>query len=156
MFTHFEAHPHTYGSSIAFLTYFWIPRAIWPDKPTMLGHWLIREYRSGFGSGHSSSFGFTGELFADFGYYSLFFVFLLVIILNWANQFNTFYLSQPRSYTKILVVMIFSYVFFFVRSPITATMTFLVLLVVQYLIRKMLFITIVAPDKTRIKMNCQT
>ena len=137
--TYFENNPHTYGKSILFLTYFWVPRAIWPDKPTMLGHWLIREYRTGFSEGHSSSFGFTGELFADFGYLSLIVVFLLGMALNWADQFRAYQLSQPQSYKKILVGMIFSYVFFFVRSPITATTTFLGILLVYYLIRKLLF-----------------
>lgn len=139
MMMHFENNPHTYGKSILFLTYFWVPRAIWPEKPTMLGHWLIRQYRTGFGEGHSSSFGFTGELYADFGYFSLLFVFLLGMLLNWADQFRAYQLSQPQSYQKILVGMMFSYVFFFVRSPITATMTFLWILLVYYLIRKMLF-----------------
>ena len=105
----------------------------------MLGHWLIREYRTGFSEGHSSSFGFTGELFADFGYLSLIVVFLLGMALKWADQFRAYQLSQPQSYQKILVGMMFSYVFFFVRSPITATTTFLGILLVYYLIRKLLF-----------------
>lgn len=137
--TYFESNPHTYGKSISFITYFWVPRAIWPDKPTMIGHWLIRKYRSGFSEGHSASFGFTGELFADFGYFSLFFVFLLGMLLKWADQFRAFQLAQSMSYPKILVGMIFSYVFFFVRSPITASMTFIGILVVYYLIRRLLF-----------------
>lgn len=136
---YFESNPHTYGKSIAFLTYFWVPRAVWPDKPTMIGHWLIRKYRSGFSEGHSASFGFTGELFADFGYFSLFFVFLLGMLLKWADLFRAYQLAQPMSYSKVLVGMIFSYVFFFVRSPVTSTMTFLVILLVQYLIKKLLF-----------------
>lgn len=137
--TYFESNPHTYGKSILFLTYFWVPRAIWPDKPTMLGHWMIRKYRSGFGEGHSSSFGFTGELFADFGYFSLFFVFLLGMLLKWADLFRAYQLTQPRSYSKILVGMIFSYVFFFVRSPITSSMNFFGILIVYSLIRRLLF-----------------
>lgn len=137
--TYFETNPHTYGKSIAFLTYFWVPRAIWPDKPTMIGHWLIRKYRSGFGEGHSASFGFTGELYADFGYFSLFFVFLLGMLLKWADLFRANQLSQPMSYSKILVGMMFSYVFFFVRSPVTATINFIGILVVYYLIHRLIF-----------------
>lgn len=139
LMAHFENNPHTYGKSVLFLTYFWVPRSLWPDKPTMLGHWLIREYRTGFSEGHSSSFGFTGELFADFGYFSLLFVFLLGILLNWADKFIAYQLAQPMSYPKILVGMILSYVFFFVRSPITATMTFLSILLVYFMIRELLF-----------------
>lgn len=137
--TYFESNPHTYGKSILFLTYFWVPRAVWPDKPTMLGHWMIRKYRSGFGEGHSSSFGFTGELFADFGYFSLFFVFLLGRLLKWADLYGAYQLAQPGSYSKILVGMIFSYVFFFVRSPITSSMNFFGILIVYSLIGRLLF-----------------
>lgn len=137
--TYFENNPHTFGKSISFLTYFWVPRAIWPDKPTMIGHWLIRKYRSGFGSGHSASFGFTGELYADFGYFSLFFVFLLGMLLKWADLFRAYQLATPISYSKVLVGMMFSYVFFFVRSPITASTTFIGILLVYFLIRSLLF-----------------
>lgn len=137
--TYFESNPHTHGKSIAFLTYFWVPRSVWPDKPTMLGHWMIRKYRSGFGEGHSSSFGFTGELFADFGYFSLFFVFLLGVLLKRADMYRAFQLAQPMSYSKILVAMMFSYVFFFVRSPVTSSVNFIGILLVYSLIRKLLF-----------------
>lgn len=137
--TYFENNPHTYGKSISFLTYFWVPRAIWPDKPTMIGHWLIRKFRSGFASGHSASFGFTGELYADFGYFSLFFVFLLGMLLKWADLFRAYQLATPISYSKVLVGMMFSYVFFFVRSPITASTTFIGILLVYFLIRRLLF-----------------
>lgn len=137
--TYFENNPHTHGKSIAFLTYFWVPRSIWPDKPTMLGHWMIRKYRSGFGEGHSSSFGFTGELFADFGYFSLFFVFLLGVLLKRADMYRAFQLAQPMSYSKILVAMMFSYVFFFVRSPVTSSINFIGILLVYSLIRRLLF-----------------
>jgi hypothetical protein len=147
--TYFESNPHTYGKSIAFLTYFWVPRTIWPDKPTMIGHWLIRKYRSGFSEGHSASFGFTGELYADFGYFSLIFVLVIGLALKWADYFRAYHLSKQQSYDKILVGMLFSYVFFFIRSPITSTMTFLSILLVYYLIRKILF------KKVTIKRNRQ-
>ncbi|MDD4244412.1 MAG: O-antigen ligase [Bacilli bacterium] len=137
--TYFESNPHTHGKSIAFLTYFWVPRTVWPDKPTMLGHWMIRKYRSGFGEGHSSSFGFTGELFADFGYFSLFFVFLLGVLLKRVDMYRAFQLAQPMSYSKILVAMMFSYVFFFVRSPVTSSINFIGILLVYSLIRRLLF-----------------
>ncbi|HMM12749.1 MAG TPA: O-antigen polymerase [Bacteroidales bacterium] len=137
--TYFESHPHTYGKSIAFLTYFWIPRQIWPDKPTMLGHWLIREYRSGFGAGHSASFGFVGELYADFGYFSLIFIYFLGILLQRADRFREKQLEHASAYSKIMIGMMFSYVFFFVRSPVTATINFIGILIVYYMFRRILF-----------------
>lgn len=137
--TYFESHSHTYGKTILFITYFWIPRSIWPEKPTMIGHWLIREFRSGFGSTHSASFGFTGELYADFGYFSLFFVFILGIVLRWSEQFKNYYLSEKNAFQKVLVAMIFSYVFFFVRSPMTSTINFIGILAIYFLFKQLLF-----------------
>ena len=139
MFDYFNNNPHTYGRSTLFLTYFWIPRSIWSDKPTMLGNWLIREYRNNFSDGHSSSFGFTGELFADFGYFSLVIVFLMGMLLKRADQFRVFQLSQTGVYPKLLVAMLFPYIFFFVRSPITATMNFIGILIAYYLFKKLIF-----------------
>ncbi len=139
MMRHFENNSHTYGKSLAFLTVFWIPRSLWPEKPTMLGYWLVRKYRSGFSEGHSSSFGFTGELYADFGYFSLFFVYILGLLLKHADQFLAFQFTQQGAYKKICAVMLFPYIFFFVRSPITSTINFLGILFVYIVMKKILF-----------------
>lgn len=139
LMNHYENNPHTYGKHILFLTYFWIPREIWDEKPTMLGYWLIRKYRSGFSDSHSSSLGFTGELYADFGYFSLFFVFIIGIILKWAERFKNIKLTQENSYSKVIVTMIYSYVFFFVRSPLTSTIIFFSIILVYWLFKKLLF-----------------
>lgn len=135
---HFSVHNHLYGSSSSFITYFWIPREFWPEKPTMLGHWFIRLYRGGFSEGHSASFGFTGDLFADFGYYSLFIVFLIGRAIKSAENFQGKALASD-SYSVILGGMLYPYIFFFVRSPITATMMFLGILFFFYLFKKILF-----------------
>lgn len=124
MFRHFENENHLYGKSNLFITYFWVPRSIWPNKPTMLGHWFVRKYRSNFGAAHSTSFGFTGDLYADFGYFSLFCVFLIGRLLMYAEKYKNLVLSN-KNYSTVLAAMLFPYVFFFVRSPITATMNFI-------------------------------
>jgi oligosaccharide repeat unit polymerase len=121
---HFESHEHLYGESSSFLLYFWVPREVWNDKPTMLGNWFIRQYRSGFASGHSSSFGFPGDLYADFGYFSLLFIFFIGRLIKRADNFKDKALAS-KSYSVILGAMLFPYIFLAVRSPITATMTFL-------------------------------
>lgn len=138
MFKHFEYKDHSYGKSSSFLLYFWIPRQVWPDKPTMLGHWFIREYRGGFSAGHSASFGFTGDLYADFGLFSLVFVFFLGRLLKYAENYKnvTFAIG---GYEIILGAMLYPYVFFFVRSPITATMTYLGILFFFYFFKKIIF-----------------
>lgn len=138
MFRHFSSHPHLNGSSTSFILYFWIPREFWHDKPTMLGYWFIREYRGGFGEGHSASFGFTGDLFADFGLFSLIPVFFLGRLLKIGDRFKDEALKSGN-FKMILGAMIFPYVFFFVRSPITSTMSFLGILFFYFLIKKLMF-----------------
>ncbi|GAB6278097.1 MAG: hypothetical protein STSR0006_00920 [Lentimicrobium sp.] len=140
MMKHFETNPHMYGKSSSFVLYFWIPRSVWPAKPTMLGHWLIRQYRGGFSNVHSASFGFTGDLFADFGYFSLLFVFLLGFLLKKIDLFFSNMLSKTGSYSKVLAAMLFPYVFFFVRSPITSTITFLGILFIYLLFKRIIFL----------------
>ena len=124
MFEHFDNNSHLYGASSSFLFYFWIPRSVWPDKPKMLGYWLIREHRSGFGDAHNVSYGFTGELFADFGYFALIFTFFIGILLRVGEDFKD-YVFHSESYSIILGAMLYPYVFFFVRSPLTSTINFL-------------------------------
>jgi oligosaccharide repeat unit polymerase len=127
---HFKSHPYMLGANSSFLLYFYIPRSIWPDKPTMLGHWLLRKYqKTGFAAGHSSSYGFIGELYADFGWFSLFFVFLLGRLMGKGEKFRKKAFAK-QGYKVVLATMLYPYVFFFVRSPITATMNFIGILVV--------------------------
>lgn len=138
MFAYFRKNDHLYGESSSFILYFWVPRQLWPDKPEMLGFWFIREYRQGFASGHSASFGFTGDFYADFGWFALIPIAglggLLGIAENYKNKkFKT------GGFGIIIGAMIFPYVFFFVRSPITATINFLGILVI-YQISKSLII----------------
>jgi len=138
MFRYFETNDHLYGSSSSFLLYFWVPRQVWPDKPTMLGHWFIREHRSGFAEGHSASFGFTGDLYADFGLFSLFFILLVGRLLKYAENFkNAFF--KVGNYNVVIGAMLYPYVFFFVRSPITATMSFLGILFFYVLLKRLIF-----------------
>jgi hypothetical protein len=58
-----------YGSSILSVAIFWIPRALWPSKPTLLGYWFPREYGlDGFSSGYSVAASFAGDPLVDFGF----------------------------------------------------------------------------------------
>ena len=134
---HFNTNPHLYGESSSFLLYFWIPRSFWPNKPTMLGNWFIREYRSGFSEGHSASFGFTGDLYADFGYFSLFFIFILGILLKRAENFKDKAINS-NNFNIILGAMLYPFVFFFVRSPVTSIITFLSIILYYKLFKNIL------------------
>ena len=123
MFNYFRKNDHLYGESSSFILYFWVPRQFWSEKPEMLGYWFIREYRQGFSSGHSASFGFTGDFYADFGWFSLIPVFFIGWLLQRGERFKnkTF---KNGGFEIIIGAMIFPYVFFSVRSPITATMNY--------------------------------
>ncbi len=146
MIKHFDSNEHLYGASSSFILYFWVPRSIWKEKPTMLGYWFIRKYRSGFGDGHSASFGFTGDLFADFGYFSLFFIFFIGRFIKIAENFNENALKS-KNYKVIIGAMLFPYIFFFVRSPITASMTFLGIIFFFYFFKKTVFTEIINSNK---------
>lgn len=139
LFSYFEQNDYMYGKSSSFLLYFWVPRQIWPDKPTMLGHWFIRERSSNISSAHSVSFGFTGDLYADFGMLSLVFIFFLGRLLKYAEDFKN-YALKSKGYIIIFGAMLYPYTFFFVRSPITATMNFLGILLIYFLFKNLIFI----------------
>lgn len=139
MFDYFNHNPHLYGSSTSFILYFWIPREIWPDKPTMIGNWLVREYRGGFSDAHSASFGFTGDLYADFGLFSLVFIFFIGRLLRYADVFKEKAFKEG-GFNMIIAAMFFPYTFFFVRSPITATMTFIAIMFFFCIFKKLIIV----------------
>lgn len=118
---YFKTNGHLYGVSTGFLLYFWIPRIAWPDKPAMLGYWLIRTQEiSGFASGHSVSFGFVGDLYADFGIFSLIFCILLGLLIKYLDNYCVKALASDK-FNRVFAAMLYPWVFFIVRSPITGT-----------------------------------
>jgi len=120
---YYDENPHKYGLSSSFIFFFWIPRFIWPEKPTMLGHWLIREVQiGGYGEGHSVSYGFAGDAYADFGFVGGMFFSLILggffFILDRINK------KIVRSQFNILYVAItIPFTFFALRSFQTAFMS---------------------------------
>lgn len=134
---YFESHHLHYGKETAFILYFWVPRKIWPSKPTMLDNWLIREYEN-VAEGYSSASGFIGELRADFGWGCLLFMLLFGCFLKRLDNYCDFvFRSGFHSFDMILVACLFPWVFFFVRSPITSTMSLLWELVLYFIMRKL-------------------
>ena len=135
VFNHLNLNDYTYGASTSFILYFWVPRTIWPNKPTMLGNWLIRKYRGGFSDAHSASFGFTGDLLLDFGpYLSQFILFFIGRLLVKAENYKNLSFSSGN-FSIVMGAMFYPYVFFFVRSPITAS-TFILGIYFFYVIFK--------------------
>jgi hypothetical protein len=123
-----------YGLASSYIFIFWIPRAIWPDKPTMLGYWLIREYGSGFSDSHSASFGFTGDLYADFGNFSLLICFFIGIVIGLLQKQVNKNL-QSNSYSNTLFVMLYPATFFYVRSPQTSLISYIGVAVIYLIIK---------------------
>ena len=135
-----DEYDYTYGKSTGFIFYFWIPRFLWHDKPVMLNYWLPRIYMDNLRSNHSTSSAFCGEPFADFGYYSLIMMFFFGIGIRKGTDFLRKYKwGLAPNFKSIYAVLLIPYVFFAVRSPITATMTFLAEFVFMYFCYRFFF-----------------
>lgn len=135
---YFNSNPLSYGKETSYILYFWVPRAIWPNKPSMLGHWLIRKTEN-VADTHSTSSGFMGELRADFGWFSLFFALLIGFAVRIGDAYiNRVNVNSP-DINFIVACILYPYVFFFVRSPITATITLIGELIVIYIFKLIFF-----------------
>lgn len=122
---YFSNHDLHYGRESGFVFYFWIPRAIWKDKPTQLDYWLIRKYER-VSENHSSASGFTGEIRADFGAFSYFILILWGFLLKYAESYvSCVYSVKEPIFNKVFAATLYPYVFFFVRSPLTASFSFI-------------------------------
>ena len=133
---HMKTHEPTKGLSTGFIFYFWVPRTLWPDKPTMLGHWLPRKYMN-VNEGHSISTGFAGEPYADFSYFAFIFYLIMGILLKRGNAlFLKYDYGRADTYTSLYVSLLIPYVFFIVRSPVTGTYYLFMQLLLLYVFNK--------------------
>jgi hypothetical protein len=134
---YFSNHDLTYGKECANLLYRWVPRKLWRDKPKPIDHWLIRYYED-VSDAHSSSSGFIGVFRADFGWFALFFALLLGFLLKRLDIYTLETCMYKKDSLEIIMAsLMFSYVFFMVRSPITATYILLYEYIVYVVIRKL-------------------
>lgn len=135
---YFEDHPYTYGKSIGFIFYFWVPRAFWPEKPTQIDYWLPRYYYEMADTASTSS-GFMGELRADFGYFSLLLIFLFGILLKKANSLLVIYdFGRKPCYESLYASLLIPTTFFCVRGLNLSITTFICEIGLLYLIQKFL------------------
>lgn len=111
---------YMYGKSSSFIFYFWVPRAIWKDKPTTLGYWLIRSYYGGnvgFRKSYSIDFGFYGDAYADFGYKGgIFFCAILGIFFGRLDRWVFYKTTSKNSIAILYAAQFFPFSFFAVRS----------------------------------------
>ena len=132
---YFADHPLRWGKETGFLLYFWFPRSLWPDKPTQLDYWLIREYLPTLPETYSSSSGFIGELRADFGWGCLLFIFLFGLLLRRVDDYCVAVFSKGNvSFDMVLASILYPWVFFFVRSPVTSTISLLWEILIYYVL----------------------
>ena len=130
---YFADHSLHYGRETGFVLYFWVPRRFFPEKPTMLDYWLIREYNPLVSEKYTTASGFLGELRADFGWFSLLFVFLFGMLMRRLDDFSGAVFSAGNSsFDMVLASLLYPWVFFFVRSPVTSTISLLWELVLFY------------------------
>lgn len=133
LFRYVDTYGLHYGKESAFIIYFWVPRTFWPEKPTKIGHWLVNMYEYNLSRKFSAAYGFWGQLFIDFGYFSLAILFILGGVLRKLEMLKDWHLDN-RSQVSILYVALFPVVFFSVRSPQTAVINFLMVVLVYMLI----------------------
>ena len=132
---YFSSHDLTYGKECANLLYRWVPRKLWNNKPKPLDHWLIRYYED-VSEAHSTSSGFIGVFRADFGWFALLFAVLLGLLLKRLDVYALETCEYKSTSLEIIMAsLMFSYVFFMVRSPITATYILLYEYIVYVMIR---------------------
>jgi len=106
----------------AFLLYWWVPRALWPSKPTMDGYWLAHEVMADgdVGAGHNVAGGFALPALLDFGpWFGIAFSLLYGLALCGLDRFAAHH-RNPSDPLSILVALLPFAVFFGMRSPQTS------------------------------------
>lgn len=136
---YFSKNELSYGRESSTILYFWIPRQWWPDKPTQLDHWLIRKYKN-VDDAFSSASGFLGELRADFGWFALLFASLIGFALKRCDGYiQSFMYRSTPAFGIIFASLLYPYFFFFVRSPITASISLIMSFIIFIAIRTLFF-----------------
>jgi oligosaccharide repeat unit polymerase len=120
--SHFERVPHLHGASNLGILLFWIPRAFWPDKPTLLGYWFIRLATArGFSKGHSIGLTFAADSYADFGYVGgLLFCVVIGIVMGAVERLVAKLLARPGVPYIVAVAPLYGAAVFAIRSLDTA------------------------------------
>jgi hypothetical protein len=114
-----ERRGFTDGRTTAALFLFWVPRAFWADKPTMIGYWLPREFGRA-DAGFSAAPGFTGGTYVDVGLWgSVLLWFLAGLVYGGVERWSARILAAPEDARVLLVAPLFGASFFAVRSPET-------------------------------------
>lgn len=139
MIDYFEQFGFRNGLEHLAVALFWIPRALWPGKPTQLEYWFPRAYgESGFADSHSIAATFAATAFADFGFTGACLIWALIGIgvgtLNrWATRI--FY-ADPGNAAIVLASVFAGLSFFMVRQISTIVFTAIPLVVLWWVYRR--------------------
>jgi hypothetical protein len=128
----YEASDH--APEHAFLLYWWVPRAVWPSKPTMDGYWLAHEVMQDgdVGAGHNVAGGFALPSLLDFGPRLGVLVCLLYGLALWGVERFAVRHRTPTDAASVFCALLPFSIFFAMRSPQTS-MIFLESCVALYL-----------------------
>lgn len=121
---YFESHDFMNGSSVGVVLLFWVPRALWPGKPELLGYWMPRALGiKGYASGYSASASFAGDPYADFGYYGgILFLLGAGLLLGLLERWCTYQTTVRHPTVRLVLVgPLYGAAYFAARSPETAT-----------------------------------
>lgn len=140
-----QSHSYTYGKSFGAVVYFWIPRFIWEDKPTLIDHWLIREYES-VGPGFSTASSFCGELFMDFGYFCVVLCFFFGGIMARLDAYVERVFCTHEFFPTVVSGLVLGWAFFMTRSTVTATIPLVLGSAVAFVLYKILLIPNATPN----------
>ncbi|WP_277679718.1 O-antigen polymerase [Gracilibacillus dipsosauri] len=135
---HYDTNDFTLGSSTLANFVFWIPRSMWPEKPTMFGYWFIREYYgTSFAGGRtlSAPASFLAETYADFGVLGIFVLSLFLGYILLRIDLNLLNASNAFSIMKVIVFSLVPIVFFLPRQINVPLTSFVGILAVVYAFR---------------------
>ncbi|WP_460186529.1 oligosaccharide repeat unit polymerase [Thiomicrorhabdus hydrogeniphila] len=126
-----------YGESLIGMIFFFVPRAIWEGKPTLIALDLGDElFYEGYAGTPNLSMFYAGELYMDFWYFG---VLLAAIATGWILKVLHAKSQFDKEYNSILVLIILSSVPIIIRGPFAAVIGLVFFQILSfYLIRKFL------------------
>lgn len=122
----------------SFSLYFLLPRAVWSDKPELIGTWLLSTgvFITKFSVGHSGSVSFIGPFFADFGYFFVLPLFMLGCFMIYLDRYLLKYVGE-HSKRGIIAASFIPLVFFGYRSFNTSMAAEVILIMFVILVAKL-------------------
>ena len=121
----------------SFSLYFLVPRAIWPDKPELIGSWVLDTgvFAHRFSEGHSGSVSFVGPFFADFGYMYVVPVLILALVLVYLDKYLLKHVGEYSTQGMIAASFV-PLVFFGYRSFNTSVAAEIILIMMVLAVTK--------------------